>query len=88
MQAGALHHTKFMVKAIYFLKTDLFRNRFQMTTKENNAIKGYFNFCCAVANAAKVFLQNLLSHLWYLHDHLIAFRYPKSDGEDGEDLFC
>ena len=44
MQPGAMHHARWMAKAIYSLKIHLFRNQFQMTTREENAIKAISTF--------------------------------------------
>ena len=44
MQPGAMHHARWMAKALYTLKIHLFRHQFKMTPREETAIKAISTF--------------------------------------------
>jgi len=63
---GALHHARWMVKAIFCLKIYLFRKQIKVSTKEQDAL---FNICQFVA----------LLYAKYWHEAPLATKAPRND---------
>jgi len=61
---GAIHHVKWMAKAIYCLKIYIFRNEFELTIIEKDGLR---DICVFIVT---IYIEHGLKHLPLQHHHI------------------